>query len=175
MIYDIVLNGLAQVGKDTFIEYVEKALGSEAYVHNVSSIDPFRDIPKMFGWNGRKDDDYRMCLKLLKEASTYIGDYPNRFLLLTRADVIFNNAKSDNIYIFYHVREPEEIKKLKSLLPELITVLLRGNHIIEQNFPPSDINVLNYQYDITVYNRGSLKDLQKTTKNFIKELISGRK
>lgn len=169
MVYDIVLNGLAKTGKDTFINLVGKAGLGDTFVYNVSSIDPFREIPKLFGWDGEKTDDYRMCLKLLKEASVCIDDFPNRFLLDMRKKVIKDYEDFlENIFIFYHIREPGEILKLKERIPKLITVLLRGKDEIEENFPASDIEVLDYQYDITVENKGNLEDLLATAEHFLK-------
>ena len=168
MIYDLVINGFSRTGKDTFISFLTAE--AKADVINVSSIDPFRGLPHMFGWNGEKDGNYRKCLSLLKEASTYIEDYPVRFLLKERALQKKLRGKSD-ILMCYHIREPEEIKKLKKNLPNLITLLFRGTKEKEQQAPSTDDCILDYDYDHTIANSGSLEELQIKAKQFLETII----
>ena len=164
MVNDIIINGIARTGKDTFIDLFRQS-NPNTYVHNISSIDPFRTIPDLFGWEGIKNDDYRMCLYWLKQASKYINNYPTRFLLQKR-ETVLSLTRSMDIVIFYHIREPEEIDLLLKELPEAATLLIRGEERIEEFCPPSDMDVLEYSYDFIVYNRGTLEDLEKEAKAF---------
>ena len=164
MVYDIIINGIARTGKDTFIDLFQKA-NQDMYVHNVSSIDPFRKIPEAFGWNGEKDDNYRMCLHLLKQASKHIDNYPTRFLLKKRETVLSLTQNMD-ITIFYHIREPKEIDLLLKELPEAVTLIIRGDEETEKACPPSDNEVLDYDYDFRVFNRGTLTHLRDEAEAF---------
>ena len=166
MVNDIIINGIAQAGKDTFIEQFRQS-NPDAYIFNLSSIDPFRKMPEAFGWKGGKDNNYRMCLHLLKQASKYINNYPTRDLLSRRNTAIASNeSEKKDLYIFYHIREPNEIEELLIKLPEAITLIIRGDERIENACPPSDIGVLEYEYDLQVFNRFNLENLRKEAELF---------
>ncbi len=157
MIFDVVINGIATCGKDTFISLLDHS-ESGLMVNNFSSIDPFRNMPKQFGWSGEKDDDYRMCLKTLKKASTYMNDYPSRYLEFQRNQILekYEGLFQDVIF-FYHIREPEEIDKFKKRIPTAKTVLVEKTGI---RIPESEECVLNYKYDYIVENNLDLKTLK---------------
>jgi hypothetical protein len=153
MIKEYIINGIAGSGKDTLVKMIEKE--NKVNVYNFSSIDPFREVPREFGWNGDKDDTYRKCLSLLKQASI-LYDYPSKYLLEKRSFVYLTN---EDAIIFYHIREPEEIKKFKLLIPSIKTVLVyrRGIDIPEND---ADLSVASYlEYDMLIDNTGSLEDL----------------
>ncbi len=164
MVNDIIINGIARTGKDTFIEAFARS--HSAPVLNISSIDPFRKIPEMFGWNGEKDDDYRMCLHLLKRASKCIDNYPINFLLQERKKFIEENDGEEDIYIFYHIREPNEIEEFLKELPFALSLIIRGDEETENACPESDAEVLEYGYDLQVFNRLSLNRLIMEAEDF---------
>ena len=170
MVYDVIINGTSRTGKDTFIDFVGDVLHGEVYVHNISSIDPFREIPIRFGWKGKKDDDYRTCLHLLKEASTYIDDFPTRFLLQERERVLQQGSFLKDTMIFYHIREPKEILSLMLRLPAVTTLLIKGSEEMGVLSSPSDAEVFQFNYDITISNRGTLSELKTQAKLFLAEL-----
>ena len=61
----IAINGSNGSGKDTFVEFCLDYIHS-AYdnieVHNISTIDPVKNVAKVFGWDGVKDNKSRTFL-----------------------------------------------------------------------------------------------------------------
>ena len=158
IIADILINGPAQSGKDTFIKIFEEK-NPNLKVANVSSIDPFRTIPISWGWNGVKDESYRKALYYLKKAAIVLNDYPVEFLLEVRGKYV---ATFEKYVIFYHIREPEEIKKLKEKLPFLQTIFLERDNNKPLSLEEDEINIRKYEYDYYL----KAKDL-KELKNLI--------
>ena len=68
----IVINGRGGVGKDTLCDMAAKSFKTL----NVSSITPIKEIAKMCGWDGAKDDKSRKFLADLKKLSVEYNDYP---------------------------------------------------------------------------------------------------
>jgi hypothetical protein len=75
-------------------------------------------------------------------------------ILIDYNDIPFNycldfyNKLSDRV-VFMHIREPEEIDKIKKAIPDAITILIDSN---EPSTIPNDDGVYNYEYDYIVYN-----------------------
>lgn len=161
--FDIIINGMAESGKDTFIKLFEEVHPGKVF--NFSSVDIFRDFPYFFGWNGIKDNSYRNCLHYLKKASTYIDDFPTKYLLQKRKA----NWDTGGVY-FYHIREEEEIKKFIGQAGfDVITLLLkRDKTTLADN--PADNNVLSYSYDYTISNNGSIDDLRHEVRSFYRSI-----
>lgn len=159
---EFIINGCAESGKDTFIKLFAERYGNNPYtVFNYSSIDPFRAIPYNFGWNGEKTDEYRACLHYLKKASSFIDNYPIKYLHEMR-----NKHTKDTDVIFYHIREPEEIEKfIDSLEVPPITILVaRANDSIPDN--PGDRKVWDFSYDFIIENNTDLKQLKEAVETF---------
>ena len=171
MVYDVIVNGLSTVGKDTFIDFVNEESNKNISVDNVSSIDPFRKMPYDFGWSGNKDESYRKCLSLLKEASTHINNFPTKYLVEMRERFIRRSECSDKV-IFYHIREPNEIDELRALLPRAKVVLVRGSESSEASMIDIDRVVFNYIYDVVVLNTGTLDELRESAQTFLEELLA---
>jgi len=71
-----------------------------------------------------------------------------------------SNSEKD-MMLFIHVREPQEIDRLKKAHPDIVTIQVVRNCI--KDLPASnhaDANINDYQYDITVYNNETVKDLR---------------
>jgi hypothetical protein len=163
---EIIINGVGGSGKDTFITLLSEKFGKDQSIFNYSSIDPFRNIPRVFGWGGQKDDSYRNCLHYLKKASSCIDDFPIRHLMEMRS----NHTRNSDI-IFYHIREPEEIEKFVKALPNTpITVLVtREGGTVPDN--PGDRSVFDYHYDYVIENNGNLAELGKSAETFMKDIL----
>ena len=74
--------------------------------------------------------------------------------------------KNDSEYLFIHIREIEEIKKIKKLLNAKTLLIVNPRvELITSN--SSDANVYKYEYDYKIENSGSLEDLKQKAKEFI--------
>lgn len=158
----IIINGQGGVGKDTLCDFAAKKFN----VQNVSAITPIKEMASMCGWNGKKDAKSRAFLSELKKVVVSYNDYPT-FYLLQKYDKFMQS--SDEI-LFMHIREIEEIKKIKELIPtRCVTLLVRrdtfAHRLVWGN--TSDDLVDQYQYD---YYYNNIKPLDEAEADFIKEL-----
>lgn len=158
----IVINGTGGVGKDTFVSFCAEDLK----VLNVSAVDKVKEAAQILvGWNGEKDEKTRKFLADLKKLSIDYNDAPTKYIV-SKAEEF---QSSDYDIMFVHIREIDEIEKLRKLL-ELKTLLITSNRIQLITSNSSDKNVYEYDYDYYVSNDGTLDDLKIKVKQFIKEL-----
>lgn len=115
-----VINGMGGVGKDTFISFVEEY----AKVMNYSSIDVIKDMARLVGWNGEKDEKSRAFLSDLKRVVNGYNRYPLKMMLRK----IQEFQRSDAEFLFLHIREAKEIELLK-VEYKLRTILIRRTDI----------------------------------------------
>ena len=157
----IIINGTGGSGKDTFVEFCSEF----AKVTNISSVDIVKEAAKVLvGWNGEKDEKSRKLLVDLKRLSIEYNDAPTKYV--QEQYEIF--MKSESEFLFVHVREIEEIEKIKKLL-NAKTLLLRNPRVALITSNNSDGNVYRYEYDFTIENDGTLEDLKQKAKEFVTE------
>jgi hypothetical protein len=168
----IVVNGVAQSGKDKFVSFFKSVSNGELRVKNYSSIDRVKQIAEIcFGWNGKKDDKSRRLLSEMKKVWTDYNDGPfNTINKKIKIDIEYSKNKgkdtSKNIY-FLHVREPNEISKIEKFYgSDCVTLLVKKS----VDFVPdndSDKNVEKYDYDYIVDNNKSEKELKNRADEFL--------
>jgi dephospho-CoA kinase len=158
----IVINGSGSAGKDTFVDFCDNVVDC----WNVSSVDMIKLAASELGWSGSKDEKSRKFLSDLKLLSTEYSDHSYEYIKQT----IFEFMYSKDQLLFIHIREPEEIKRVKDNY-KAITVLVtnKNKNIIESNM--ADANVENFQYDYYIDNSGSLEDLKKIAESFVREIL----
>lgn len=155
----IIINGTGGSGKDTFVRFCSEF----AKVTNISSVDRVKEAAKILvGWNGEKNEKARKLLVDLKQLSIKYNDYPTKYI--QEQYKIFE--KSDSQYLFIHIREIEEIEKIKKLL-NAKTLLVLNSRVALITSNSSDANVYKYEYDYKIENSGSLEDLKQKAKEFI--------
>lgn len=160
----VVINGSNGVGKDTFATMC----GQYCLVKNISSIDQLNDFARLIGWNGVKDNSYRLFMSELKQTVTKFNDAPTKYLL----EHITLNAPYSGL-LFMHIREPLEIGKIQRLSPlPVITLLIRRSLTVAQNI--ADLGVSNYLYDYTIENSGTMQDLLHKAEQFVNEVLHDR-
>lgn len=159
----IIINGRGASGKDTCIKYLR---GFKTM--NVSSIDIIKKAAKILGWNGVKTASARKFLSELKKLSVEFNEYPNKYIMS-----IYNGAflKSTTDIMFIHVREPEEIEKLKNNIPGAITLLVKRD-LIGDYGNESDDNVENYDYDVIFENNDTLEKAKVNFNKLIADLYN---
>ena len=155
----IIINGTGGSGKDTFVEFCSEF----ANVTNISSVDKVKEAAKILvGWNGEKDEKSRKLLVDLKQLSIEYNDFPSKYIK-QKYDEFIN---SDSNYLFIHIREIDEIEKIKKMLGAK-TLLVRNPRVALITSNNSDGNVYNYNYDFVIENDGTLEDLKQKAEAFV--------
>lgn len=157
----IIINGKGGVGKDTICDIVKKHYSTRV----VSSIDGIKAIAIYGEWDGKKDLKGRKLLSDIKLAFSEYNDLP--FKQMVQEIKIFKNIRHEQ-FLFIHVREPEEIKKLVSEYPEIKTLLITRGESPSEFGNMADDNVLNYNYDFVFENNGKLENLERDFLEFFK-------
>lgn len=156
----IVINGTGGCGKDTFVSIVSKY----KKVYNFSSIDKVKEVAKLIGWNGKKEEKDRKFLSDLKRLTTEYNDMA--FNSVREAVETFKN--SDNEIMFIHIREPEEIKRAVDTF-RAKTLYIKRDNLENITSNESDRRVEEYDYDYKILNT-TLEEFEKKACDFIKEL-----
>lgn len=160
MVKVIVINGAGTSGKDTFIDLfteVVKEVSDKSSVYRFSSVDEVKYHASCMGWDGVKDDKGRRFLSDIKDAMTLYNDAPYNYMARQVKGV---ESLGEDAFIFFHVREPSEIKKMVDRL-HAVTLLIERPTVKEESFTNhADKNVKDYEYDYQVCNDGTLLDLR---------------
>ena len=156
----IIINGTGGSGKDTFVEFCSEF----ANVINISSVDKVKEAAKILvGWNGEKDEKSRKLLVDLKQLSIEYNDSPSKYIKQKFDEFMESNSS----YLFIHIREIDEIEKIKKMLGAK-TMLVKNPRVALIISNNSDGNVYNYNYDYVIENDGTLENLKKKAKDFVK-------
>jgi len=159
----IILNGQAASGKDTFVNFVKSY---HPDTHNFSSIDYIRWLSETYLDVDTKTKDAKLRL-FLSEFKRILADYND---LPFKQCVRAIESLKDGQALFLHIREVSEIAKIKDLYPETLLVFVQAGDIkVIGN--DSDDKVNEIEYDVTIFNYGSLSDLSSTAKWFTKTYI----
>jgi hypothetical protein len=169
----VIINGKGGVGKDCFVAMCKDVLGAE-YACNVSTVDFVKEVAEHCGWDGTKTPENRKFLSDLKDVLTQWNDVPLKKVcqeIATWQHIWIASGEYDKAVIFIHCREPKEIKKLCTELSTYnpITLLIRRDvaESVEQ-MNHADNEVLNYEYDYTIPNNGSLSELRARAEEFLR-------
>lgn len=159
----IVINGPGGSGKDSFVKFCRRLLKkSKIKVYNISSIDPVKRTARKMGWDGTKDKRSRKFLADLKFLWIIFNDGPTEYLAKEIGQIQIG-------VIFLHIREPEEIAKIVSRVPNIVTLHLTRNGL-ETIGNSSDDETGNFDYSHHIQNDGSLEDLEERARRFLEEL-----
>lgn len=169
----VIINGKGGVGKDTLIELA----GEKLEILNVSSITPVKEAARILGWSGGKEDKDRKFLSDLKELSTSYNDYTTTYLLKS-----VRSFKSDvNRIMFIHIREVDNIDRIKRLLKEqqeleVETLLIKRKDKENKVYGnKSDDEVENYEYDYIYNNDLSLEKAGEDFTAFLNNMLQADK
>ena len=155
----VIINGIGGSGKDTFVELCSK----HTKVTNISSVDKVKEAAKVLvNWNGKKDEKSRKLLVDLKRLSIEYNDYPTVYI----QEEYNKFLKNDSTILFIHIRESDEIEKIKNKL-NAETLLIVNSRIPRITSNTSDANVNNYTYDYIIENEGTIKELENKAIEFI--------
>lgn len=163
--YIFVTNGMARSGKDTFAALMNEFVPTKKY----SSIDYIKEIAKLCGWNGQKNEKSRKFLSDLKVLTSQYNDLP--FKMIQKQIDGFNKDEKYNVLLI-DIREPKEIKKLCNAYCSVKTILIRRNSVKNITSNMADAGVFDYDYDFIVENNGTIDELKNSVKNFVMENIN---
>lgn len=165
-----IVNGFPLAGKDEFLIYVKKhiCLKSNKVSFSFSSVDRVKEAGRILGWDGEKTEQNRNFLSELKDLSTLYFDGPFNYITGT---IEKYDPNGDKIIFFVMVREPKEITKLKNYYGEYLrTILVRREKVeLDHLQNTGDSNVLDFDYDFTIDNNGTLDDLRIKAYKFVEE------
>ena len=146
----VIINGRGTSGKDTCISFI-----NSFKVMNVSSIDPIKEAATILGWNGVKTKKARKYLSDMKKLSVEFNDYPMNYIMKMYEK--FMSLYNEDDVMCIHVREPEEIKKIKDNIPRAFTLLVKRDLVGELG-NDSDDNVEDFEYDVEFENNGTMEE-----------------
>ena len=166
--YVVIINGKGGVGKDTLCQVI----GEKYAVENISSITPIKEIAKIGGWKGTKEDKDRKFLADLKKLFIEYNDLPFLYLKQQMEKFLKDNKK----ILFVHIREIEEIKKFLEYAKEK-EVFCRTLSIVKKEEETkiygneADDNVKEYVYDVVYENNMPLKKVKEDFMLFFEKNI----
>lgn len=168
----VIINGKTGSGKDTFVKMVADRLPT----FNIHSSDVAYEILKMLGWDGvERTPEIRDFMAYIMERSRTLFDGITKDVL-ERVDRDLSVGYAKN-FVFIHVREAEQIKRLYDEYYPLADVMWieRDVEIPAGITNASDLNVEEYKdYDFVINNNGSLEDLSKEVDKWLREVNYGK-
>ena len=164
----VIINGKGGVGKDTLCNII----GKKYAVKNVSSITPIKEIAKIGGWKGGKENKDRKILADLKKLFIDYNDLPFLYLKKEMKSFLLNEYD----VLFIHIREIEEIKRFLQYATEkgiacktlLVTREEEKNKIYGNC---ADDMVEQYDYDMVYENNMPLEQTEKTFMIFFEKNV----
>lgn len=165
----ILINGAPCSGKSSFCQFaIEQADGVTEY----STVSVIKGIAEQIGWNGQKTSKDRRFLSDLKDLLTDYNDFPARdcenFIRAYLTNLDWQTYKRIEPIIFIHCREPLELERLKKKW-NAKTLVVRRKEAEEQSVSNhADAEVLEYDYDYSINNDGTLNDLMREALEFIR-------
>ena len=171
----VVINGMPRAGKDQFVQFCQEHM---TWCKNISTVDFVKQAANFCGWDGTKTPKNRAFLSDLKDLLTKWDDVP--FKKVKRAAENYNSEAisydfdTDEVLVFIHCREPEEIAKFVKEM-NAKTLLIRRESVETTNQSNhADAEVFNYDYDYCVQNNGSLEELEQKAIAFLREIFQGK-
>lgn len=158
----ILINGKGGSGKDTICQILNRHYPTTV----VSTITKVKSAARLiFGWTGSKSEEDRKFLSDLKDLWTAYNDGPFHYAYKAYKDFVEKPINSYNEILVIHVREPEEIDKLRRAisndgLARCTTMLVMSNRTENQEYGNrADDGVNDYAYEYVYHNDGAIEKL----------------
>lgn len=163
----IAINGLSRSGKDSFVDFVRKKV-LVVFEHSTISKPKNALESRLMIHPHRKGEKERKFLNIVKKAWIEYNNGPFKEvveLVKTTESMHKFMTNINRVLFFVHVREPEEIRKLKNYFKDdFISVIVTKPRIEIQ---PGDEEVCDWIYDYEIYNESDLKWLDILADEFI--------
>lgn len=154
------VNGAPGTGKTTFEKMVKEELGGGVFL--ISTIDYVKDVAHFCGWNGEKTPNDRWFLSQLKELLKIWKDIPYKKV---QEKLQLTHMMYPNAVVFIDSREPEELERYRK--DGATSIIIRRRDVQVEISNSSDRNVDKFDYDIEIWNEGTLDDLREAVREFI--------
>lgn len=168
----VVINGMPRAGKDQFVTFCQNHM---TWCKNVSTVDFVKEVAKFCGWNGEKTPENRAFLSDLKDLLTRWGDVPFRKVRKAaenyNSEALSYDFDTDEVLVFVHCREPEEIAKFVREMNAITLLIRRAAIETNEQSNHADAEVFNYDYDYVVENNGTLEELEESAITFLHEIF----
>ena len=159
----ILINGRPRTGKDTVVNLMCNALMERGYMAEAfSSIDPIKALLGSVIDLSQKTEADRILLSEVGDALEKHSAFRTNRCIWFAEDVF---RESENAVVFLHVREPENIQKLRTTflakginVVRLLVVSARGIDVDSR----ADQVAGTGRYDLMIVNNGTLDDLKAT-------------
>lgn len=161
----------SRTGKDTFVHFCQKHM---TWCKNISTVDFVKQVAFFCGWDGIKTPENRAFLSDLKDLLTKWQDVPFRKVQGAAynydLEAQMYDFSTDEVVVFIHCREPQEIEKFVKEMNALTLLIRRPSIEGEEQSNHADAEVFNYNYDYTIYNDGTVEDLEEKAIQFLHQL-----
>lgn len=160
----IIVNGYPDSGKTT----VSKMIAHQKPTIIHSSIKYVKEISKeYFGWNNVKTDISR---KFLSDMKMFLNDKTD-LIEKDLSDVYQNfiNPNDSHVILLIDIREKNEISKYKEKF-KAVTLLVKNPRVNTNVNNNSDAQVEDTTYDYTIYNDGTLSNLESEVNKFLRQI-----
>lgn len=151
-----IINGVGGSGKSTFVSILSELNPS---IKEISTVDKVKEVAKLAGWDGEKDGKGRRFLADIKDAMDAYGKLSQKNVdKVIEEDpyhIYFVNARSN-----YDIDYFKQRWNAKTILVER-----PGSPIFFSNH--ADAGVMDYNYDIVIYNGGNLESLRHQAIQFL--------
>jgi len=164
----IVLNGYPLSGKDEFVKFAK----TKYNCINHSTVSKIKQIARIMGWDGTKTPENRQMLSELKDFYTkwYNGSFNDIVYLIETEKV---QMEVDEI-IFIHVREPDEIKKIKDFCADkdvsFYSIFVVRDASEKEHKSHSDQGVIGFNYDLYIDNNSTLDKYKHNVLNMLSNM-----
>ncbi len=162
----IMVNGMCESGKDTFVNFCKECNVNTA---SISVIDYIKDLAnREFYCDGEKTQRTRLFYSDLLDLLEEWDDIPNK-----KVDEFIN--QNDDKIIFVFSRSPETIKRYVDKYGAKTLIVHRdisGEKVTYSNHADNPANILNYTYDYQIYNYQDLDFLKKQAEIFMKCILT---
>lgn len=161
-----VLNGVGTSGKGTFVDYINKYIPTLKY----SIVDLPKEAAKVLGWDGGKTEKDRRFLSDIMDLSTDYNDAPFKDVLSLVTDFKNNKDYAEYEVLIIDMRDPKDIARAVETFGAE-TILIRNPNAIKIESNHADRDVENYEYDYIIENNGTLEQLERVAKIFVRDII----
>lgn len=169
----VIINGAPRAGKDTFVGLCQKHI---LWCANISTVDFVKQVARYCGWNGEKTPEDRAFLSDLKDLLTRWNDVPyqqvKREIALREAECDCQDFSTEDLVIFVHCREPEEIARFVADYNAITLFISRPDMDGGPVSNHADAEVVNYDYDYTIVNDGTISRLEDKALDFIHTIMN---
>ena len=155
----VIINGHGGCGKDTIVDI----LGSKYKVVKIDSVRVVKEGARAFGWNEGKEDKDRDFLARLKYLVLKYSDAIEKDILKSYQEFLVSDAD----VAFLSIREPEEIKKWKNIIPDTKTLYVSREGVKKELCNKDLFDVEAYDYDLYFKIEGTPEEAGKTFVKFM--------